>query len=150
MVAALVLIAVSYAALCVWLTVRIVNRRERRDTLALATLIAAPIVYVMSFGPACWLGARQRTGDRALMEGVYGPLIETAASMPDPIPTWICHYATCGMPADGGIMLVRGKESDRFTILSKGDFRLLTVGRRKSNTTRVTPPIPPDAAPEYQ
>jgi hypothetical protein len=53
-------LVVAYAACAVWLTVRIVNRREKwakRTAIALACL---PIVYALSFGPVCWLAARPR------------------------------------------------------------------------------------------
>jgi hypothetical protein len=48
-------LSVAFAAFCVWLTVRIVNRRERwaRWTLV-GLLVGLPVLYVLSFGPACW------------------------------------------------------------------------------------------------
>ncbi len=46
---------VVLAALCIWLTVRIVNRRERWAKRTLAALIVLmPIFYLASFGPECW------------------------------------------------------------------------------------------------
>lgn len=45
----------TFAALCVWLVVRIVNRRERWAKCTLAGVVAVPALYVASFGPACWL-----------------------------------------------------------------------------------------------
>ena len=51
------LLAVAFAAFCVWLIVRVVNRRERwakRTTLSIVGLL----FYVASFGPACWLVSR--------------------------------------------------------------------------------------------
>jgi hypothetical protein len=42
-------------AFCIWLTVRIVNRKERwAKRMALALVAILPILYVASFGPACW------------------------------------------------------------------------------------------------
>jgi hypothetical protein len=55
---AIVLSAVVFAALCVWLTVRIVNRKERWAKWTLAATLAAPVLYVASFGPACWIYSR--------------------------------------------------------------------------------------------
>jgi hypothetical protein len=53
---ALPLQSVAFAAVCIWLTVRIVNRKERWAKRTLATLLAGvPAVYVASFGPAIWL-----------------------------------------------------------------------------------------------
>jgi hypothetical protein len=47
-------LAATFAAFCVWLTVRVVNRRERwaKWTLAITLLLLA--VYPFSYGPARW------------------------------------------------------------------------------------------------
>lgn len=50
-------LAVAFAAFCVWLAVRILNRRERWAKWTFAAVVGVPILYVMSFGPACWLAA---------------------------------------------------------------------------------------------
>ena len=47
-------LGVAFAAFCVWLSVRIVNRRERWAKWTLAAVIGLPVLYVLSFGPACW------------------------------------------------------------------------------------------------
>jgi hypothetical protein len=44
---------VAFAAFCVWLGVRIVNRRERSTTWTLSVIVGLPLLYVGSFGPAC-------------------------------------------------------------------------------------------------
>jgi hypothetical protein len=46
---------VAFVAFCVWLGVRIVNRRERWAKWTLATLTGLPVLYMLSFGPACAL-----------------------------------------------------------------------------------------------
>jgi hypothetical protein len=54
---AISIFGIAYAAFCIWLTVRIVNRRERwakRLAVGLALLL---IAYPVSFGPACWITA---------------------------------------------------------------------------------------------
>jgi hypothetical protein len=56
-------LAVAFVAVCVWLTVRVVNRRERRAKWTLAVLIGLPVVYVLSFGPVCWITTRPRLRD---------------------------------------------------------------------------------------
>ncbi len=55
MAIALPIFGVAFAAYCIWLGVRIVNRRERwaKWTL-LGTIVGVPVLYVLSFGPACW------------------------------------------------------------------------------------------------
>lgn len=58
-------LVVGFAACGIWLTVRIVNRRERwakRTAIAMACL---PILYVLSFGPACWMAAAPRVAGRS-------------------------------------------------------------------------------------
>ena len=47
-------IAIAAASFCVWLTVRIVNRREKWAKWTLAVLTGVPVMYVASFGPFCW------------------------------------------------------------------------------------------------
>jgi len=53
---------IAFAALCVWLTVRIYNRRERWAKWTLTTVISLPVLYVASFGPACWLTSQMDSG----------------------------------------------------------------------------------------
>src|SRR5437868_6452046 len=67
------ILAVAVAAFCVWLTVRIVNRRERwaKWTLAAAAL---PVLYVLSFGPACWAVERDLIPLRQT-EIAYAPIV---------------------------------------------------------------------------
>ncbi|MBI3864247.1 MAG: hypothetical protein HY290_20375 [Planctomycetia bacterium] len=59
MAIALAFTGAAFAAFCLWLAVRIINRRERwaKWTLA-ATIVGLPLIYVLSFGPACWLNER--------------------------------------------------------------------------------------------
>src|SRR5258708_4211480 len=71
----LVAIAVGFAAVCIWLGVRIFNRRERWAKRTLAGFIAFPVLYLASFGPACWLTNRRADHwkcPRAMV--VYWPL----------------------------------------------------------------------------
>jgi hypothetical protein len=52
---------VAFSALCIWLTVRIVNRRERwAKWTAVGLLIGVLVVYPLSLGPACWLAGDLR------------------------------------------------------------------------------------------
>lgn len=46
---------IAFTAVCVWLMVRIVNRRERWAKWTLAAIVGLPVLYIASFGPACWL-----------------------------------------------------------------------------------------------
>ncbi len=81
-------LAVAFAAICVWLMVRVVNRRERWAKWALAGAIGLPVLYVASFGPACWMtsqhiDALNRGGPpppRIML--IYGPFLELASEYP--------------------------------------------------------------------
>jgi hypothetical protein len=46
---------VAFAALCVWLAVRIVNRKERWAKRLAAAIIVIPSLYALGIGPAGWL-----------------------------------------------------------------------------------------------
>ena len=54
MALALSILCIAFAASCIWLTVRIVNRKERWAKWTLAVVVGLPVLYVASFGPACW------------------------------------------------------------------------------------------------
>jgi len=47
-------LASVFAALCVWLGVRIANRRERWAKWTAVVGVVGAVLYVASFGPACW------------------------------------------------------------------------------------------------
>jgi hypothetical protein len=68
--------AVAFTALCLWLTMRIYNRRERWAKRTLAAVIGAPVLYVLRIGPAAWithaLGEPQWAG--AIYMRLYGPI----------------------------------------------------------------------------
>jgi hypothetical protein len=60
-------LGVAFVAFCIWLGVRIVNRRERwAKRTAVGIVVALPVLYVASFGPACWLIADYGTRAEAL------------------------------------------------------------------------------------
>ena len=56
----ILVLIVAYAAFAAWLAVRIINRRERWAKWALATAASLPVLYAVSFGPACWLDSRRK------------------------------------------------------------------------------------------
>ena len=89
-------LAVAFAAICVWLTVRIVNRRERwaKWTLA-ATIIGTPVLYVLTFGPACWWfsNAQANLPERGIAPRFYWPIGWVAANGPDSCRRAIRWYA---------------------------------------------------------
>lgn len=69
-------IAIALAAFCVWLTVRIIHRRERwAKWMAGATLFAVFVVYPASLGPWFWLDSTWRIPKSFVWTNeVYAPL----------------------------------------------------------------------------
>ena len=65
-------LAVAFGAFCVWLFVRIVNRRERWAKWVLAALIVV-LSYPLGFGPVCWLSDR-KVIPRSYAWKAYNPL----------------------------------------------------------------------------
>jgi hypothetical protein len=76
------IVGVAVAAFCVWLTVRIVNRKERWAKRLFAWILSVPVLYILSFGPACWITSHMNAGDSALPI-VYWPMTQVmSASSP--------------------------------------------------------------------
>jgi hypothetical protein len=88
---------VAFSALCIWLTVRIVNRREksRRVTWAAALAVAALVGYPLSFGPACRLAQEDLIPESQFMT-MYRPCIRLAHEGPqavsDPLHWWVRQW----------------------------------------------------------
>jgi hypothetical protein len=107
-------LAVGFAAAGVWLSVRIVNRDERWAKRTAVALACLPILYVLSFGPACWLAARSRVagqteGPRIGMRFYFpiGALIHhTRSENRKPLLWWITFGTKKGgrviVPTDAG------------------------------------------------
>jgi hypothetical protein len=108
-------LAVAFAAFCVWLVVRIFNRRERWAKWTLAAGLGLPVLYLASFGPACWLGASPIGGAAgpyfSIMRRVmivYWPLgwaAESNLGVAEPmLRWWVCFGMQSGhvvwVPAD--------------------------------------------------
>lgn len=53
-------LVVAYAALCVWLAIRFVNRRERWAKWTALAVALAPLIYALSSGPLTTLAFRSR------------------------------------------------------------------------------------------
>lgn len=89
-------LGVTFAAFCVWLVVRIVNRREQwaKWTLA-AILFTGLVVYPLSFGPVVWLYDRHMLPDGIDDETLicaYRPLEQLALHGPNPVRRAIGWY----------------------------------------------------------
>jgi hypothetical protein len=104
MTLALSMIGIAYAALCVWLLVRIINRRERWAKGTLAGVVAMPLLYVASFGPACWMTSRVDPYGGPLYPSwmtIYAPLGKLLVESSGPLEWWV----QLGIP-NGHLVLV--------------------------------------------
>jgi|SRR5579863_2412342 len=83
-------LAVAFAAFCVWLTVRIVNRPERwAKRLAWGLWISMVPSYVIFLGPLLWLNRRGMLPDSVsdACQRIYWPL------------EWLCMYGPAPISA---------------------------------------------------
>ena len=87
-------LGVAFAAYCVWLTVRIVNSREKRAIRTAVVLVLVFVAYPLSMGPMVWLGehgylpkAMQPVFDQAL-----SLVIATMRFGPPTIGRWMSWY----------------------------------------------------------
>ena len=86
------LIGSAVAAFCIWLTVRLANRRERWSKRAAVKLISLLLLvgYPLSVGPAFWLSQHLEIDHR--LWGVYAPLVWGVESGPEIIAELFTTY----------------------------------------------------------
>jgi high-affinity Fe2+/Pb2+ permease len=82
MAVALAIFGVAFAAFCVWLSVRIFNRREQWATRTAILLIYSLVMYVSSWGPATAYMIRGSLPDKNQIEWAYMPLNLALAHSP--------------------------------------------------------------------
>lgn len=70
---AVAIIGVAFAAFCVWVGARIVNRRERWAKRTALLLLAVVTLYPLSLGPACLIAKRWDSQ----LPMIYEPLLWT-------------------------------------------------------------------------
>jgi hypothetical protein len=80
-------LVVAFIAFCIWLTVRIVNRRERWAIQTAVAFAMVPVLYPLSLGPACWLSSKLGNPQWLTTPGecIYAPL----AWMLGQPPNWL-------------------------------------------------------------
>ncbi len=88
------LFGLAFTAFCIWLAVRIVNRREQWTKRAAVVVLAIMLVaYPLSFGPVCW----GYTLDFAFpLDEVYQPILWCWKLGPIPVSDAIEWYANLG------------------------------------------------------
>jgi hypothetical protein len=100
---ALLIFGIAFASFCVWLVVRIINRRERWAKWTLGVTLSLPVLYVASFGPACWWFSsvsQLPIGNLAAFRRVsvfYRPIGWTTQRLPVPVARAVGWYATFGL-----------------------------------------------------
>lgn len=91
---------VACGAFCVWLAVRIINRREHWAKWTLAAVVSLPVLYIASFGPACWLSPARHYPlfgqPQRVAPGIYRPLGLLIKHGPSPIADALIWYAEAG------------------------------------------------------
>jgi hypothetical protein len=106
-VAVLIVTGAIFAAICLWLAVRLINRRERWAKWTLVALLGVPALYLASFGPACWwlsVDPSKTRADRFYFDGqpcaprIYWPVGWLSHYGPRPIGPAIDWYATRRWP----------------------------------------------------
>ena len=89
------ILAVAFAAFCVWLMVRIVNRRERWAKWTAAVVVSMMLLYVPSVTPVSWFVNQEScpgwVGDAAT--GLYYPVLWTSEFGPQPFQDAMDWYA---------------------------------------------------------
>lgn len=123
-------LAVALVAFAVWLTVCLVNRRERWAKWVLAATLVIPVTYVASFGPACWLTSQPLeivTGPKPLHEPppvpglmkVYMPIAQIASSE-STAGDALAWYLRLGIP--DGKFIIAPSYDDHFVLFKQGTF----------------------------
>lgn len=74
-----------------------------------ATVVAVLVLYVASFGPACWI-MTQREAGRHLVAAVYRPVFLAVGHGPIPVSRALYWYANVGIPDDRVIVVPNADE----------------------------------------
>jgi hypothetical protein len=96
---------------------------ERKKTLwpwIVAMLIAVPVLYVASFGPACWITSRQ-DDPHDVFNALYFPLCKWSLALGEPAWGCLVGYGGLGMSAGTSLMLPTGQTGERLSYHAKID-----------------------------
>ena len=88
-----------------------------------ALLIGLPVLYVASFGPACWIVAHHG-GHSSLFDHVYWPIGWCSDERPSTVLSVVKWYAMIGSPRASKIRLPCNSEMDSGLLISES-----SVGR---------------------
>jgi hypothetical protein len=102
-------LTIAFAAVCIWLGVRCVNRGERWAKWTLATMIGVPLLYISSIGPICRFKLHPGQ-DLVAAPQIYWPL-GWAVSKSDRVASISRWYLSQFMPIRGIGVVVPHKPS---------------------------------------
>jgi O-acetyl-ADP-ribose deacetylase (regulator of RNase III) len=127
---AIAIFGVTFASICIWLTVRIINRRERWAKWTLAMVIGVPVIYVASFGPACWLTSQVYIGRKAVTPHriliAYLPIIRTIEKDPGGrFKHWLLWWMTVGTPKGQMTMVQTDAAATEFIVVDPVECLIL-------------------------
>jgi hypothetical protein len=111
-------LGVAFAAFCVWLRVRIVNRREPWAKRTLAVMLGVPLLYILSLGPACWLADLDILPKRQI-KSMFTPAVAIVNQFPMPIQRIVMDYVSLAEPR-------RSRPTSLY--LGAGEFTVSTAG----------------------
>ena len=80
------ILLVVWAVFCVWLVVRVINRRQRWAKWTLGTVLAVPVVYAASYGPWMWYATAIKHDPKMMWPAFYRPLARVAWNGPFAAP----------------------------------------------------------------
>jgi hypothetical protein len=81
----------ALATFCIWLTVRVINRKERSAMWAIILLAGVPLTYALSLPAAAWL-VTKRAIPRRSAAIFYDPILRQVRKSPE----WIRGCAALG------------------------------------------------------
>ena len=92
---------VALVAFCMWLTVRIINRRERWATRLAVWLSVAIVAYPMSTGPTAWATVHGLPSiTRRILNDFYTPLLIAKLKSPEWSKELLDWYVDCWADRD--------------------------------------------------
>ena len=94
------------------------NRPRTVWSWIVATLVGLPVLYVLSFGPACWTVRWTKQGEEVLA-AVYAPLLPVWADGPRGLSNALDFYANTPTSLENRLMI--------FELFSSEGDRILTV-----------------------
>jgi hypothetical protein len=97
----LLIVSAAYLAFILWLVVRFINRRERWTKYTVSGLVGLPALYIVSFGPACWIASRteSETLPRCYLPILYAEILYGDENVLK-LAGW---YAGIGLPRAGAV-----------------------------------------------